>query len=124
MPLTVQVRAEALRRRMVVQIVPAAPSVPWTEPARLEASQRPVTGRPPDGLAVEGGAAGPPPDVGLVVGAAGGAAAAEGWDGSVAVEWALQPVTATAVANATVAMILAGRMVVPPEQARRWKSRT
>jgi hypothetical protein len=118
MPLTVQVRAEALRSRTVVQIVPAAPSVPWTDPASAEASQGPVTGRPPDGLAVEGGVAGP------VVGAEGGAAAAGAWDESVAVEWALQPVTATAVANATVAMILAGRMVVPPEQARRWKSRT
>jgi hypothetical protein len=124
MPLTVQVRAVALRSRTVVQIVPAAPSVPWTDPASAEASQGPVTGRPPDGLAVEGGVAGPPPDAGPVVGAEGGAAAAGAWDESVAVEWALQPVTAAAAANATVAMILAGRMVVPPEQARRWKSRT
>ena len=120
MPLTVQVLAEALRSRMVVQIVPAAPSMPWTEPASAEASQRPVTGRSPDGPTVEGG-------VPVAVGRCDGAVASGAWgaaDGWVAVEWALQPVTATAAANATVAMILAARMVVPPELARRWKPRT
>jgi hypothetical protein len=42
MPLTVQVRSETLRSRMVVQIVPAAPSVPWTDPRSADAWQRPV----------------------------------------------------------------------------------
>jgi hypothetical protein len=47
----------------------------------------------------------------------GGGAVPGGWgvgDGLVAAEWALQPVMAMAAANMTVAMILAGRMAIPP----------
>jgi hypothetical protein len=113
----VQVLAEALRSRTVYQMWPAVPSVPWTEPARAEASQRPVTGWPPDGLAVEDAVADPAPDGDLVAGGAVVPPDPGAGDGPVVVEWALQPVTATAAANTTVAMILAGRMVVPPEQA-------
>jgi hypothetical protein len=39
-----------------------------------------------------------------------GAAATGAADGSVVVVWAAQPVTATAAANTTAVMILAGRM--------------
>ena len=102
MPVTVQVLPEALRSRMVYQMVPAAPSVPWTDPSSAEAAQRPGPG----------GVVGPGAGRGLVVGAGdGGCVVCGGWgagDG-VVVEWALQPVTAMAAA-----MILAGRMVVPP----------
>jgi hypothetical protein len=108
MPLTVQVLPEALRSRMVYQMVPAAPSVPWTDPSSAEAAQRPGPG----------GVVGPGAGCGLVVGTGdGGWVVSGGWgaeDGAVEVEWALQPVTAMAAATATAAMILAGRMVVPP----------
>jgi hypothetical protein len=106
MPLTVQVPPEALRSRMVVQMVPAAPSLPWTDPRSAEASQRPVAGRP----AVGGG----------VVGAVtSGGTGSGGWGaagGPAAVERALQPVTATAATNTTAAMILTGRMAPPPKR--------
>jgi len=108
--LTEQALPEALRNWTVNQIVPAAPSVPSTDPRSAEASQRPVAGRSPDGLVVAGG----------VVGAVSGGGAVSGrWDtgdGPAAVEWALQPVTATTAANMTAAMILAGRMAPPPKQ--------
>jgi hypothetical protein len=75
---------------------------------------------------VESGVAGPAPGCGLPVDAGstgeavpGGWAAADGW---AAVEWALQPVTAMAAANTTAAMILAGRMATPSEQARLYVS--
>jgi hypothetical protein len=58
----------------------------------------------------------------MVVGVGdGGCVVSGGWGAGdvVAVEWALQPVTAMAAAMATAAMILAGRMVVPPDRARR-----
>jgi hypothetical protein len=115
MPPTVQVRAETLRSWMVVQAVPAAPSLPWTDPSSAEASQRSAAGRSRGGAAVEGGV--------VVVGgvgdrggaAVGGGGAAAGW---VAVVRAEQPVTAIAAVQMMVAMILAGRMASPPEQAR------
>jgi hypothetical protein len=121
MPLTVQVLPEALRSRMVYQMVPAAPSVPWTDPSSAEAAQRPGPG----------GVVGPGAGCGLVVGTGdGGWVVSGGWgaeDGAVEVEWALQPVTAMAAATATAAMILAGRTVVPPDRARRcvdrWQQR-
>jgi hypothetical protein len=109
MPVTVQVLPEALRSRMVYQMVPAAPSVPSTDPWSAEAAQRPGPG----------GVVGPGAGRGLVVAAGdGGCVVSGGWDaaGGPAVEWALQPVTAMAAATAMAAMILAGRMVVPPNE--------
>jgi hypothetical protein len=83
MPWTVQFLAEVLRSWTRYQMWPAAPSLPWTEPASAEAAQRPVIGWPPDGRVVEGGIPGP----GLVVGGgySGGAVAwgwgaADGWE--------------------------------------------
>jgi hypothetical protein len=116
--LAVQILVEVLRSRMEYQMVPAAPSVPWTDPASAEALQRSVEGRSPEGPPAGGGAPGPGSGGGVVVGTGfGGEAAAGGWgagDGRVAVEWALQPVMAMAAANTTVVMILAGRMANSP----------
>jgi hypothetical protein len=107
MPLTVQALAEVLRSWMVYQIWPAAPSLPWTDPPSAEAAQRPVAA----------GVSGPAPDGGMVVDAgSSGGAVPGGWDGLVAADWALQPVTAMAAAKTTVAMILAGRMATPPNK--------
>jgi hypothetical protein len=71
----VQVVAEALRSWMVVQMVPAAPSVPWTDPRSAEAAQRP--GWPPDGWVVAGAAGGRglPVDAELT-----GDGVADGWE--------------------------------------------
>jgi hypothetical protein len=86
MPLTVQVSVEALRNWTVIQMVPAAPSLPWTDPCSAEGSQRTGAGGSPDGLAVEGGRSGPAPGFGVPVGAeltrdavAGSWEAADGW---------------------------------------------
>jgi hypothetical protein len=49
-------------------MVPAAPSLAWTDPRSAEAAQRPGAGWPPDGLVVEGGRSGPAPGCGLPVG--------------------------------------------------------
>jgi hypothetical protein len=94
---------------MVVQIVPAAPSVPWTDPRSAGAWQRPVADWPPWEPLVDGG---------VVVGAGDwGGAVPDGWVAGAwraALEWAAQPVTATA-ASMMVAMSLAGRMAAPPK---------
>jgi hypothetical protein len=115
--LTVQAPPEALRSRMVYQMVPAAPSVPWTDPSSAEAAQRPGPG----------GVAGPGAGCGRVVATGDGGCMVSGAWGAgdgMAVEWTPQPVTAMAAATATAAMILAGRMVVPPERARRCVNRS
>src|SRR5829696_6647078 len=120
MPVTVQVLVEALRSWMVTQMVPAAPSLPWTDPRSAEGSQRLVAGPPLRGLVVEVGVSGPGPGCGLALGerpaAAGDWAVAAG--SRSAMEWAVQPATATAATNTMTAMILAGRMATPPREAR------
>src|SRR4029453_4011367 len=106
---------------MVNQMVPAAPSVPWTDPCSAEALQPAVGGRSPDGPRFEGGVSGPGPGWGGLVGRGlRCGAVVGGWgaaDGGVAVEWALQPVVATAVARRTAAMTLAGRMASSPRSS-------
>src|SRR5215207_5764886 len=96
MPVTVQVLVEALRSWMVTQMVPAAPSLAWTDPRSAEGSQRSVAGPPLRGLVVQVGVSGPGPGCGLALGerpaAAGDWAVAAG--SRSAMEWAVQPATA------------------------------
>jgi hypothetical protein len=90
--LTVQVFVEALRSWMVIQMVPAAPSLPWTDPCSAEGPQGSVAGRSLRGLVVLVGVSGPGPGCGLALGKGSpGEAARGGWaaaDGSLAVETA------------------------------------
>jgi hypothetical protein len=110
MPPTVQVAPETLRSRTVVQIVPAAPSVPATDARSAAAWQRTVAGWPADDpLVDDGGVVGADVWGGVVDD---GGADAAGW---AVLVWTVQPVTAT-VARMTAAMVLAGRMAAPPKQ--------
>ena len=84
--MTVQVLVEVLRSWMVIQMVPAAPSLPWNDPWSAEVPQRSVSGRSLGGLVVQRGVSDPGPGCGLALGAElTGSAVADGW---VAVETA------------------------------------